>query len=332
MILENIKLFIILFLLIILFNFNYTPFISVIVPVYNNQRYLPFCLQSIISQSLKNIEILCIDDGSKDESNNIIKNFSKIDKRIILIFQNNKGPGIARNEGIKRSKGKYLAFMDSDDLYPNNYCLELLYNTCIENNALVCGGILKRFKKIDGHFKVVEVKEDNNKINMEGLFNYSSEGFDFGFYRFIYNSNFIKRNNIFFPNYLRYQDPPFLINAMIKAKQFYNLNFPTYLYRKSHKKIDWNFRKIFDQYNGFKDCLLLLQKYNLNKLFCKVVNRLNLDLFLLPTKKFINDKNITKHIYNILKIINFSKLQNEYCSLKLNTIYKLILKKNKYLE
>ena len=286
-------------------------------------------MQSIICQSLKNIEILCIDDGSTDESHNIIKSFSKKDKRIIYIFQKNNGSGIARNEGIKRSKGKYLAFIDSDDLYPNIYSLELLYNKCIENNALVCGGILKRFKKIDEHFEIISIKEYNNSlINGEGLFNYSSEEFDFGFYRFIYNNNFIKKNNIFFPNYLRYQDPPFLINAMIKAKKFYNLNFPTYLYRKSHKKINWDFRKIFDQYNGFKDCLLLSQKYNLNKLFCKVVKKLNLDLFIIPTKKFINDKTINSHIYNILKIINFNKLENENCSIKLNIIYKLILKKN----
>lgn len=233
------------------------PYLSVIVPVYNNQKFLSICLQNIITQTLKNIEILYIDDGSTDKSNNIIKNFIKKDNRIILIYQKNKGSGIARNKGIRMSKGKYLAFIDSDDLYPNKYTLELLYNKCIKNNVLICGGTLKRIKKIKGHYKIFQHK--NDIIKKEGLFNYKENIFDYGFYRFIYNNKFIKKNNIFFPNYLRYQDPPFLINSMIKAKKYYIFNSSTYLYRKSHKKINWNFRKLFDQFNGLKECLFLAE-------------------------------------------------------------------------
>ena len=326
--------FLLIFIIIFLYKKNFqlkiVPYISVIVPIYNSEKYLLFCLESIMAQSLKNIEIICIDDGSKDESINIIKNFIKIDNRIILISQNNQGAGIARNIGIKRSKGKYLAFMDSDDLYPNNYTLELLFNKCIQNRALICGGTLERLKKIDNHFEIK--KKDNYKYKGEGLFNYSDNEFDFEFYRFIYDNKFIKKNNIFFPNYLRYQDPPFLINTMIKAKQYYFLNISTYLYRKSHKKINWNFRKIFDQYNGFKDSLLLAEKYNLKNLYCKVVNRLNSKLFVLPTKKYINNINIKNHIYKVLNNINVKKLKEENCFVKLNIIYKQIIKSEKYLE
>ena len=193
--------FLIIFLYKIHFKLKIIPYISVIVPIYNSEKYLPFCLQSIINQSLKNIEIICIDDGSNDESINIIKNYIKIDKRIILISQKNRGSGIARNIGIKKSKGKYLAFIDSDDLYPNNYSLEIIYNKCIQNRALVCGGTLEDLKKIDKHSEIFEIKKnDNYQIKMEGLFNYSDNGFDFGFYRFIYNNRFIKENKIFFPN------------------------------------------------------------------------------------------------------------------------------------
>ncbi len=325
--------FIIIFLSKINFKLKIIPYISVIVPIYNSEKYLPFCLQSIIAQSLKNIEIICIDDGSKDESIKIIKNFIKIDNRIILISQKNRGSGLARNIGIKISKGKYLAFVDSDDLYPNNYTLELVYNKCVQNNALICGGTLEILKKIDNHFEISKLKEnDNYQIKMEGIFNYSDNEFDFGFYRFIYESKFIKKNNIFFPNYLRYQDPPFLINTMIKAKQYYILNISTYLYRKSHKKIKWNTRKILDQYNGFEDSLLLSEKYNLKKLYCQIINRLNSKLFVLPTKKFINNINIKYHIYKVLNKINFKKLKKENCYVKLNITYKRILKNKKYLE
>ena len=96
--------FLLIFIIIFLYKKNFqlkiVPYISVIVPIYNSEKYLLFCLESIMAQSLKNIEIICIDDGSKDESINIIKNFIKIDNRIILISQNNQGAGIARNIGI----------------------------------------------------------------------------------------------------------------------------------------------------------------------------------------------------------------------------------------
>ena len=74
---------------------------------------------------------------------------------------------------------------------------------------------------------------------------------------------------------------------MGKAKKFYQLNDTTYLYRKSHKKIFWNEKKIIDQYNGFNECLTLSEMLKLDKLYCTIVQRLNLELFLEPTKKFI---------------------------------------------
>ena len=119
------------------------PRLSVIIPIFNSDKYLSSCLNSVINQTLKNIEIICIDDGSKDESINIINNYSILDKRIIFISQKNKGSGISRNKGIKISKGKYISFIDSDDLYPNNNTLQLMYKKAIRNKAYICGGGLR---------------------------------------------------------------------------------------------------------------------------------------------------------------------------------------------
>jgi hypothetical protein len=164
------------------------------------------------------------------------------------------------------------------------------------------------------------------------MIEYKKYQYDFGFFRFLYKSKFIKNNNIFFPNYLRYQDPPFFIKAMSKAKKFYALNYTTYLYRKFHKKIKWNKKKIIDQFNGFNDCLILSQNNKLNELYCSIVQRLNLELFIIPTQEFINNYQVRNHIYKILNQINFFKLKNEKCFFKLNEIYKPFLNNNQYLE
>ena len=142
------------------------PLISVIIPIFNSDKYLSSCLNSVINQTLKNIEIICIDDGSTDQSLKIVENYSNFDERIIIISQKNEGSGIARNKGIKKSKGKYIAFMDSDDLYPNEFTLELLLTKAIENKAIICGGGLKNIKHKNNRTKIYESKLHFQKEGM----------------------------------------------------------------------------------------------------------------------------------------------------------------------
>lgn len=105
---------------------NY-PLISVIVPVYNVQNYLPQCIESILKQTYKNLQIILVDDGSTDNSNNICKEFASLDDRILFIEQTNQGVSQARNTGIEHSIGHYIAFVDSDDYIEKNY-FETLVN------------------------------------------------------------------------------------------------------------------------------------------------------------------------------------------------------------
>lgn len=284
--------------------------ISIILPIFNDEKYLSQCLKSILNQSLKNIEIICINDGSKDKSLKILRYFKKLDNRIKIISQKNKGSGIARNKGIKKSRGKYLAFIDSDDLYPNNLILELLYNKSIINNVSICGGGLNKFK--ERKKRLILINDNYDYIfKKEGIINYSEYEYDYGFFRFIYNKKFIIKNK-----------------AMHYAKKFYALNKTTYLYRRNHKDVKWNRKKVIDFYNGFYDSLLLSKKFNLKNLYCKMIKRLNLNMFLKPTKEFINDTNIKSHIFNILKTINFNNLKEENCSFKLNETYNEFFKLN----
>ena len=102
--------------------------ISVIVPVYNVEKYLLECLDSIINQTLKEIEIICVNDGSTDNSLSILKEYASKDNRIILIDKENEGLGYTRKVGLDNATGKYILFCDSDDFYSELTAFEELYN------------------------------------------------------------------------------------------------------------------------------------------------------------------------------------------------------------
>jgi len=108
--------------------------VSVIVPIYNVEKYLRQCLQSIADQSLKEIEIICVDDGSTDASPKIVQEFAEKDSRFIAVTQENGGAGKARNTGLRMAKGKYMSFLDSDDFFDKDMLLEA-YNTAEQYGA-----------------------------------------------------------------------------------------------------------------------------------------------------------------------------------------------------
>lgn len=110
------------------------PAISVVVPVYNAQDYLEQCLDSILAQTLSNIEIICVDDGSTDDSMRILEAYQKKDERIIVLTQAHMYAGTARNTGMKEASGKYIIFWDADDFFECD-CLELLYERAEETQA-----------------------------------------------------------------------------------------------------------------------------------------------------------------------------------------------------
>ena len=266
--------------------------ISVIIPIYNTEKFLKECLNSVINQSLKNIEIICINDGSTDNSNNIIEKFKKSDKRIISLNQKNQGSGISRNRGINISKGKYISFLDSDDMYYDNFALEYLYNSAKKNKAIICGGGMKGILKNNNKTLPIKI------FKGDGFIKYLDFQYDFGYQSFIYNKNFLKINRIYFPNYLRYQDPPFFIKAMYKAKRFYTIKNITNIYRINSTK-EFNLKQVIDMFSGLKECIDLAQKLHLYKLYETSINRLNLNMLWIGAKKFSKDKALKKILYLI---------------------------------
>lgn len=114
--------------------------ISVVVPVYNVEKYIGQCLDSILGQTLKDIEIICINDGSKDNTLEILKDYAQKDSRIILIDKENEGLSKARNQGTEIASGEYISFIDSDDWIDENY-LEALYNAAKNIIVMLLVGI-----------------------------------------------------------------------------------------------------------------------------------------------------------------------------------------------
>ena len=110
------------------------PVISIIVPVYNVEKYLDRCIQSILVQSFKKFELVLINDGSTDNSLKICQKYREEDNRIVLISQPNKGLSAARNTGLENIHGEYVCFIDSDDFVEKNY-LRSLYNNLEKNKA-----------------------------------------------------------------------------------------------------------------------------------------------------------------------------------------------------
>ncbi len=303
-------------------NSNNEPKISVIIPIYNMEKYLKECLNSVINQTLKDIEIICVNDGSIDNSLTILKEYEKKDKRIKIINQKNSGVAIARNRAIDISKGQFIAFLDSDDKIINNTSLENLYYAAVNNNVLISGGnsisyINGKKKRLD-HFK------------KGGIIYYSDFQKPYYFWKYIYNSKFLKENKIYFPNYSCFEDPNFFVKAMNEAKMFYALPQDVHYYRASNTIKKMNKKKIIDMLKGMLDLLKYSDENNLNILYNDiVVNIFNSRYIIKMISKFKNNNEVNKQIIEFISFINFKKVTRQNKKFKLNNFYKKIIKKIK---
>lgn len=135
--------------------------ISVVVPIYNVENFLCECIESIINQTYKKLEIILVNDGSTDKSLQICKKYALKDSRIQIVNKNNGGLSSARNAGLKVAKGKYVTFIDSDD-YVNIQFIEILYNACVETN---CEIAMCSYIQTSGQHNFYEsIKKAGNKI------------------------------------------------------------------------------------------------------------------------------------------------------------------------
>lgn len=138
------------------------PLISVIIPVYNMELYLERCLDSVLDNTYRNLEVICIDDGSRDGSLEILRRYEAADPRVVVIAKGNGGVSSARNAGLDRMTGEYVTFVDSDDYVHPQY-VELLYRALRESKVSIS---VCRFEKIEENVSVCAFSDYSSDLNL----------------------------------------------------------------------------------------------------------------------------------------------------------------------
>lgn len=178
--------------------------VSVIIPVYNVANYLSQCLDSVCGQTLTDIEIICINDGSTDSSLSILEQYAARDSRIKIISTTNNGVSAARNIGLTSSTGDFIGFVDSDDWIPANF-FEKLYQTAISLNVDICGGGIKYYGK-NKTKKMLTYHRTKTAENITAKFHL----FNIPTYNYIWNKLYrrelILGNNLLFTEGIVYED------------------------------------------------------------------------------------------------------------------------------
>ncbi len=265
--------------------------VSVIIPVFNTDKYLAECLDSVISQTLSDIEIIVVNDKSTDNSKEIIERYLQKDSHIVFVDKpNNEGVGAARNDGINKATGKYVCFLDSDDLYPSQDVLRHLFDYATNNHLLVVGG--RREELIDGEITLREnpIAEYSMEFFQEGIMDYSEYQYDCGYTCYLFDRELLTINKIEFPRYARFQDPPFFVRAMTAAGKYGFLDEPVYRYRIIPSASKYTMKKTLDMLQGIMDNLAFSRENGLAKLHYLSALRLDHEGSFMAEKNLFGDE------------------------------------------
>ena len=195
------------------------PLISVIIPIYNMENYLGKCLDSVVGQTLSNIEVICVNDGSTDSSLDIIKDYASKDKRITVVNKSNGGPSSARNAGLEVAKGDYISFIDSDDWIERN-TYEIVLKEIADSDVVVFG------TTVTGDCLLDKREEDNEyyRVKYSGRQILTDEmrlKTDVSAWNKLYRRSIIMDNNLRYPEGRLYEDYPFYWGYMLLCKTAY---------------------------------------------------------------------------------------------------------------
>ncbi len=247
------------------------PDISVIIPIFNSERTLKKSINSVLQQTISKLEIICIDDGSTDTSLEQIKMMQKQYPHIRLLEQEHGGAGPARNLGIRSAKGKYIAFLDADDEFVEPEALEMMVQACSEFHAHICGSY--RIVCENGKERDTGLFRDYKILNKGRFIEYRDFQYDYDYQSFIFDRDFLSRNDIWFPSYMRYQDPPFFVKAMTIAERFYVMPVVLYKYRFDSLKHELVTKYVDHILQGLLDTLEIAKRKRYNKLFGNIIGR-----------------------------------------------------------
>ena len=289
------------------------PKISVILPVYNVEKYLFECLDSIINQTLKDIEIICLNDGSTDNSLSILKEYASKDTRIILIDKENEGLGYTRKVGLDNATGKYILFCDSDDYYAELTAFEELYNYIekVKSDVVIFDFIQKDeiTKNINNFSDTYTQNVVFTHRNIENIFDHVALC-----WQKIYSRDFLtKYDDWYFPKHVKYEDVPFHYQVILRAKiSYFNRSFYVWRIRQnsiSTKKVSYRnildnliiTKKIYEITRNFINNLEFLDYFY--QFFC-----IRLFNFFIRDSLFIKDIDVIKQIIETIRSLDTSNL------------------------
>lgn len=240
--------------------------VSIIVPVYNTEDYLSVCLDSLVNQTLSDIEIICVNDGSTDKSGEILKSYAQKDSRIKVINQENKKQGAARNNGVRFAQGEYIGYVDSDDWVDLDY-YEKLYNTAkkydsdlaLATNVRVGNGKTK---------KRLELNEEKVYTELQEKLDICKQSSNECPTNKIYRRSFLEEYNIIWPENVYCEDKIYTLKTVYYANKIASVpNVQYYYYRNPTSTVNTrntqhSKKLIQDKNNARKEVLNFLREHN----------------------------------------------------------------------
>ena len=239
------------------------PKISIIIPVYNTEKYLVKCIDSLLYQSLEDIEIICVNDGSTDNSQKILDNYAKKDKRIKVIHQENKKQGAARNRGMEIATGEYIGYVDSDDWVDFDYFEELYIaakkhnlDIALATNVRIGNGKTKKRLKIEKEHVALNLQE---KLDLCNQFKNECPT------NKIYRRKFLIENNIAWPEGVYCEDKIYTLKAIFWANGIVSVPDVNYYYFRRHNStVKSNKQSKIDKNKAKKEVIKFLKENNAN--------------------------------------------------------------------
>ena len=202
------------------------PKISIIIPVYNDGENVERAINSILNQTLHDVEIVCVNDGSTDNSLDVLRDIESEYDCVKVFSQENKGVAHARNLAMEKATGEYIGFLDADDVYIDEDCLERLYDVAHANDAGMATGNIFIWNQ-DGSFSDFVHLEYYTE---EKVLLPEEYGIPFSFTKCIYKREFLEKHNIVFPILTKGEDPAFLAEVLSKLDKFYAVPTDVYAY------------------------------------------------------------------------------------------------------
>lgn len=248
--------------------------LSVIIPVYNTEKYLKKALNSLRTQTLKDIEFICVDDGSTDNSLKILKKFAAKDNRFKIISQKNMGTGVARNIALKQAQGEYIAFMDPDDWFDKD-AFEALYNQAKEQDCDMLVFNYKMTYSDNTPQKIVSIQDilaetyqldENECFSWKNIKPKAFYGVYGASWNKIYKNDFIKKYNLQFTPCSMSEDKEFVVGATINAERIGYCSKPYYNYfQRNNSAVHKYSEKNFCAFDVFKAVQKVIEKAGLTE-------------------------------------------------------------------